>query len=108
MIQRLLAHAGEHHETAAEASQHATQTGGVTLSSSVLFWMTLIAVPLIILAIGQLLKLQLSTKLLLVSSFLVVFSIVSYQEPGAYSIIALTVGFAIVLVQSLIGLSANE
>lgn len=101
------AHAGEHHETTAEAAQHAVNSG-VTISTPVLFWLALMIVPIILLGIMQLLRWKLPTKLLVISTFLILFSVISYQAPGVYSVIALGVGFAIVLVQTMVGLSANE
>lgn len=106
LAHKLLAHAGEHHETTAEAARHAAS--GITLSTPLLFWLALIIIPLVLLLAMHALKLKLTTKLLVVSVFLIVFSVVSYQEPGVYSIIALSTGFGIVLLQTLAGLSAKE
>jgi hypothetical protein len=101
----LFAHAGENHQTAAEAAQHAS--GGVTLSTPVLFWLALILIPLILLIGMHLLKFKLTTKLLVLSTFLIIYSVVSYQHPGVYSVLALTTGFSIVFLLSIAGLSAD-
>lgn len=98
----LLAHAGENHETAAEAAQHAA---GFTIHASALFWLVLLFGSALILIILQLVKIQLPTKLLLLSFFLITYSIISYQNPGLYSAISLSLGFGIVLFLSLAGLS---
>lgn len=105
MINFLLAHAGEHHETAAEAAQHASE---VSVAPATIFWLVLLVAPLFLFLGLHALKLQLATKLLIVSTFLIGYSVVSYQHPGIYSAIALTVGFGIVFVTSLAGLSAPE
>lgn len=102
----LFAHAGEKHQTTAEAAQHAST--GVVLSTPLLFWLALILIPSALLLGMHLLKFKLTTKLLALSTFLIVFSVVSYQHPGAYSVIALSVGFGIVFLLSIVGLSANE
>lgn len=107
MIYRLLSHAGEHHETAAEAAKHASEST-VTLSSSLLFWVVLLLGPIIIWAILSAIKIKIPVKLLAVSTFLIIFSIISYQNPGIYSAVALSLGFAIVLLQTLLSLSGDK
>lgn len=102
----LFAHAGETHQTAAEAAQHANT--GVVLSTPLLFWLGLLLIPSVLILIMHTLKLRLSTKLLAVSVFLIIFSVVSYQHPGPYSVIALSLGFGIVFLLSILGLSAEE
>lgn len=104
---QLLAHAGEHHESTAEAVQHAANSG-IIISEALLFWLTLIIVPALLFGIMQLLKWSLPIKLLVISTFLIIYSIVSYQNPGIYSAVALSVGFGIVLLQTILGLSATE
>lgn len=99
------AHAGEHHETAAEAAQHASE---LTISTAAVFWLVLILAPAIVYLILHLLKVKLPNKLLILSLFLIVFSIISYQHPGAYSVIALSVGFGMVLLLTMAGLSTNQ
>ncbi len=106
MILQLLAHAGETHQTATEAAQHAS--GGLTISTPLLFWLAIIVIPSVLVLVMHIFKLRLTTKLLALSIFLIVFSVVSYQHPGAYSVIALSVGFAIVFLLSIAGLSAKE
>jgi hypothetical protein len=106
MIHTLFAHAGETHETAAEAAQHAST--GIVIGTTQLFWLTLILVPSILLLILHVMKCKITTKLLLLSVFLILFSIVSYQHPGAYSVIALAVGFGIVFLLSIAGISSSE
>jgi heme/copper-type cytochrome/quinol oxidase subunit 2 len=102
----LFAHAGEHHETATEAAEHAAQS--VTISTSLLFWLALIVIPIIIALVFKACRAKLSTTLLVISTFLIVFSVVSYQQPGLYSVLSLSIGFAIVFLLSIIGLSAKE
>lgn len=106
MIYKLLAHAGETHETATEAAQHAS--GGITLSAALLFWLGLLLIPSVLMIAMHLLKCKITTKLLVLSVFLIIFSVVSYQHPGAYSVIALSVGFGIVFLLSIAGLSAES
>lgn len=106
-ILQFLAHAGENHESASEAIQHAA-SGGIIISSAQLFWLALIIIPVILYGAMQLLKWSLNIKLLVISSFLIVFSVVSYQEPGIYSAVALASGFGIVFVQTMIGLSDSR
>ena len=101
-IFKLLAHAGENHETAAEAAQHAA---GFTVHANALFWLILLFGSALILIVLQLIKIQLPTKLLLLSLFLIIYSIISYQNPGLYSAISLSLGFGIILFLSLAGLS---
>lgn len=102
----LLAHAGEVHETAAEAAQH--ESASVALSASTVFWITLIVIPIVLFSVMQLFKMQLSTKLLVFSTFLIIFSVVSYQAPGPYSVVSLVVGFATVFTMTIIGLTKPE
>lgn len=106
MIYAVFAHAGEHHESTVQAAEHAAQ--GITVNTSLLFWLTLIIAPIALLLILRVCKAKASTSLLTLSIFLIIFSIISYQVPGTYSIVALSVGFAIVLLLSIAGLSANE
>lgn len=106
MIYKLLAHAGETHETAAEAAKHASN--GITISTSLIFWLGLLLIPSAFLMIMHVLKCKLTIKLLALSVFLIVFSVVSYQHPGAYSVISLSLGFGIVFLLSIAGLSAES
>ena len=106
MIKFLLAHAGEVHETTVEASRH--QSSGITLSTTTMFWIVLIFVPIILWGIMHFLKLALSTKLLVLSTFLIIFSVASYQAPGVYSVISLVIGVATVFILTIVGLSQPE
>ena len=106
MIHTLFAHAGEAHDTMTEATQH--QSGGITLGVATMFWIVLIFVPIILWGIMHFLKLALSTKLLVLSTFLIIFSVASSQAPGVYSVISLVVGFATVFILTIVGLSQPE
>ena len=100
MINCFFSHAGEVHTTITEATQH--HSNGI--SASALFWIVLVIVPFILLAAMQLLKFQLSTKLLLLSTFLILYGVVSHLKPGVYSVISIALGFSIVLFLTLVGL----
>lgn len=106
MIHTLFAHAGEHHETTAEAVNHAST--GIVIGTTELFWLALLLVPSVLLLVLHAMKCKLTTKLLVLSVFLITFSVVSYQHPGPYSVIALAVGFGIVFLLSIAGLSAQD
>lgn len=105
MIEKIIAHAGETHESTAEAVQHATE---FTVGVGAVYWLVLFFGAATLLLLLQALKTRLSTKLLTLSVFLITFSIVSYQNPGVYSAVSLSVGFGVVLFLSLAGLSARE
>lgn len=105
LMNTFFAHAGEHHETAAEAAQHAA---GITITPAAIFWFVLLVAPLFLFLSLHFLKCSLATKLLVVSSFLIGYSVVSYQHPGIYSAVALSIGFGIVLVTSIAGLMSTE
>lgn len=98
------AHAGEQHTTTAEAASHAAEA---TITSGAVFWLVLLICPTLLLLLFQLFKLQFSTRLLLLSVFLIVYSIISYQHPGIYSALSLSIGFGIVLFLSISGLAAE-
>lgn len=101
-----LAHAGVEHGSVSEAVSH-----GINLSDaqiSILYWITLIAVPLLGYIILKKCKSTFSTNILLFSTFLIVFSIVSYQHPGLYSVVALATGFGITLLATIAGLSTKQ
>ena len=106
MYHLFFAHAGEHHETAAEAAQHADQ--GLVLSTVALFWAALILIPLVLLLVMHVMRIKPTLQLLILSIFFIAYSVVSYQHPGIYSALALALGFTIVFIQSMIGLSAQE
>lgn len=101
------AHNGEVHESATEAAQHAANSG-ITITTATSFWLALLIIPIILLLVMNFLKFRLTTKLLIISVFLIIYSIASYQHPRIYSAVALSVGFSIVLAQSIVGLSGKE
>lgn len=104
MILKLLSHAGEHHETISEAVKHSTQTEPLA-TSSLVYWLVLVGMPILLLFTLKLFKAKIPVILLLISTFLIIYSVWSYQQPGIYSAVALSVGFCIVLVQTIIGLT---
>lgn len=98
----LFAHAGEHHETAAEAAAHASQ-------SSLLLWIILLLTPVVIAFFTHtIFKMKLFNTLLWVSFFLIAFSVYSYQDPGMHTVIALGGGFGIVFATAILGLASDR
>lgn len=102
MIAHLLAHAGEHHESATEAAAHAAQDPAV-------LWVILVLTPIVIAFFTHTIaKLKLFDSLLFISLFLIIFSVYTYQDPGLHTLIALATGFGIVFVTAIFGLASQK
>lgn len=98
----LLAHAGHDHV-------EATTSWTDSLTQPLTLWLVLIIGLGLIVILSQLvLKWKTSTTLLLVSTFLIVFSIFSYQNPGGYTVLAIAGGFGLVLFLSLLSLTKSS
>lgn len=92
------AHAGEDHETAAEAAAHAAQ-------DPLLLWIILLLVPVVIAFFAHtVFKFKLLNTLLLISVFLIAYSVYSYQDPGLHTAAALASGFGIVFITAIVRL----
>lgn len=101
-IYKLLAHAGEHHESTAEAAAHISQ-------DSTLLWSILLLVPVVIAFFTHtIFKIKLFNTLLWISFFLIAFSVYTYQDPQTYTLIALAGGFGIVFVTAILGLASDK
>ncbi len=100
-----LAHAGhDHAEEAVKASRFSD-----LLAQPLFLWSALVVGVLLIALFAQyVFKLQLTTTLLVISVFLIIFSVFTYQSPGIYTAVALSVGFGLVLVTTLLGLSSKS
>lgn len=102
MLTSLFAHAGEHHETAAEAAAHAGQ-------DHAMLWIILLLAPIVIAFFTHtIFKLRLFNTLLWVSFFLIAFSVYSYQDPGPHTVISLAGGFGIVFITAILGLASDQ
>lgn len=102
MITYFLAHAGEVHETAAEAAQHSAQ-------DPMILWLVLLMIPFVIAFFSHVLLKQKVTVILLANAvFLIFFSIYSYQSPGLYTVVSLVVGFVLTFALAFAGLTARE
>lgn len=96
------AHAGEHHESATEAAAHLGQ-------DPVILWIILLLAPIAIAFFTHtIFKLKLFSTLLWISFFLILFSVYSYQDPGAHTLIALAGGFGIVFATAILGLASQK
>jgi len=98
----LIAHAGEVHTTAGEAVNHSNKNSSI-------MWVILLLAPItIVLVAHSILKLKFSSTLLLLSLFLIGFSIYSYITPGAYTAISLVAGFTIVFTLTFAGIISKK
>ena len=96
----LLAHAGHLH------TETITETGFV-LSYTTAMWLFLIAGSALVWGIGALLfKQRVVARTAALSTFLMAYSIASYQHAGIYSAVSLTVGACLALVIVNVRLSA--
>lgn len=97
----LFAHAGEQHETAAEAAVHAGQ-------DPIILWLILLLVPVVIAFFAHnIFKLKMLNTLLWISLFLIGFSVYSYQDPGPHTVVALAGGFGIVFITTILRLASE-
>jgi len=102
MVTKFFAHAGEVHKTAIDATQH-------TASDPKIMWLVLILMPFMIFLIARrIFKLKIDVTLLLISLFLICFSVYSYHSPGIYTALSLIFGFTIVFLQTFFGLSKKD
>jgi hypothetical protein len=96
------AHAGQQHETVAEAVAHTGQ-------DPVVLWIVLLLVPVVIAFFAHnIFKLKLFNTLLWISFFLIAYSVYSYQDPGMHTVLALSGGFGIVFTTAILGLASNS
>lgn len=102
MISQLLAHAGEVHKTAVEATVHSA-------SDPTVMWLVLILTPFLLIVITNVLMKQKATiSALVIALFLISFSVYSYQSPGIYTAVSLVTGFFLVFGLMFAGLTAKD
>lgn len=97
----VLAHAGEEHQDVAQSTSH-------LLSDPTFLWLILLLAPFLILFIClNVLRLRLNTSLLILSGFLIVYSVLTYKAPGAYTMVAMSVGFVIIFLTTFLSLGVS-
>lgn len=102
MITKLLAHAGEAHETIAEATAHSAENTAV-------MWLILLLTPFVLVVITHIfMKQKLALSALVIGLFLIAFSVYSYQSPGVYTAVSLVTGFFLVFALMFAGLTAKD
>ena len=102
MVTNFLAHAGEVHKNAVEATKH-------TASDPRIMWLLLVLMPFLIFFVARkVFKLKPDVTLLLISLFLICFSVYSYHSPGIYTALSLVTGFTLVFLQVFFGLNKQE
>lgn len=102
MITQLLAHAGEAHETVAEATAHSE-------ASTAVMWLILLLTPFVLIVITHILmKQKFTVSALVIGLFLIAFSVYSYQSPGIYTAVSLVAGFFLVFILMFAGLTAKD
>ncbi len=102
MITQFLAHAGEAHETAAEAAAH-------NATDPSIMWLVLILTPFLLIVITHIfMKRKVTVSALVIALFLITFSIYSYQSPGMYTAVSLVAGFFLVFALMFAGLTAKN
>lgn len=101
MITILFAHAGEKHESTTQAAAHLSQ-------DTTVLWLILLLVPVVIAFFTHsVFKLKLLNSLLFISMFLIAFSVYTYQNPGAHTLVAMAGGFSIVFITALLRMGAE-
>lgn len=91
------AHDGEVHETIAEETSHAAQTGMTLPTDAVVGIGTILAIGLFWIVATYGFKLKFPVKMLVIMTVLLVAGVVSYQYAPITSTVALGLGFALAL-----------